>query len=154
MRCRAVIFASVFSLLLLGVASAHPDHLNGLSIEARNAVWDSDAGTVSFTLTIRNDRGAAATLRELVPSRGEAVEIERGRRFLGRRVWQHLSFVRVEPGEAVTLSPPSYRVTIVGVPPDERARIPVAIAADFGPMGQAATAMMASRKASPAYTTP
>ncbi|MGV6820693.1 MAG: hypothetical protein ACWA5T_09385 [Parvularcula sp.] len=154
MRCRAAVFASVFCLLLLGVASAHPDHLNGLSIEARDAVWDPEAGTVSFTLTIRNDRGAAATLRGLQPSRGEAVEIERGRRFFGRRVWQHLSFVRVEPGEAMTLSPPGYRLTIVGVPADERQQIPMVVVADFGPYGQVAAAMVAAPKKGPAYTTP
>lgn len=90
--------------------------------------------TLSFEL--RNDAKTALTLIRLTAPGGERLRIERRREVFGLRFWQSVAYVRLDPGEAMTLGPPNYRLL---ASPGGFAEIAAAgggLRAQFSPLGE------------------
>lgn len=94
--------------------------------------------TVELRIAIVNNTENAVTLRGLRESASSEprIAIERRRELFYMVFWQPVDFLRLEPGEAITLEPPDYRVVVQTRAPQRFTRGRPMLFADFGPLGE------------------
>ncbi len=135
MRKLWAVLIALFFAVTPDFGRAHLNHADGLSVLVY-AVQDGsetpDAST-SIGLHVFNGLSNAVTLRGLWLDRHGSVQVEKLRDLLIIKTWQPVKFLRLEPGEELTIAPPRYRIQVPAAlwTSDE-----FTIFADFGPAGR------------------
>lgn len=122
---------------------AHGGHLHAPALYVRATRRSTDGRVIEIDLEIFNGFGVAATLRGLTASVGDRLLIERRRDVFGRTLWQPVSFLRLEPDEALALEAPDYRIRISDVDEPADETVQFQLEAEFGALGALWTSTLA-----------
>ena len=102
-------FAALAAMFAASLAAAHDDpnspvfmRLFGTERGAPNAE--------TLVLELRSNSSTALTLTKIVAPGGKKIAIERRREIFGQTAWQPVRFLRLDPGETLTLGAPDYRL--------------------------------------------
>lgn len=110
---RAFCAGALFALLLAGAWSGAARAHDALTTPVYVRLAGTGVGAPNentLLLELRNNTATALTLTELLAPGGRRLAIERRREIFGQVAWQPVPFLRLDPGEAVTLAPPAYRL--------------------------------------------
>lgn len=134
---QSLIFVFCFIMVHLpNTLWAHLEDENQVSVRLIGV--DRVGNDAQLLLSLSNNTGGAVTLRALHSAAVRRITIERQRTVFGVSVWQAVRFIRVEPGQAIALVPPDYRIIAKDMGPMMSGlnSINTDIEADFGPFGR------------------
>lgn len=134
MRALAFLALTLLALSAPSTGSAHLFHANEIVVLIDQPREDpkSEGENLIVGVHVVNGTGNAVTLRGITLDGHGTLDVERLRDFLLFKTWQQVQFLRVDPGEVLSLAQPSYRIVV----PTDAWRSDFRITADFGPAGQ------------------